>query len=63
MDWKIALKVGGPSVIAAWLFHALVIQYLDSSEIFKSNIYLNVILIVGGLWLMLFLLKMVILKW
>lgn len=60
MDWKIALKVGGPSVLAAWLFHALIIHYLDTSAIFKSNIYLNILLIViifafcswmGWLWI------------
>ena len=60
MDWKLALKIGGPSVIAAWLFRALIIHYLDTSEILKTNIYLNVLLIVlifafclamGWLWM------------
>ncbi len=60
MDWKTALKVGGPSVIAAWLFYALIVRYLDSSNIFKGSIYLNVLLVVvifvfclsmGWLWI------------
>lgn len=60
MDWKLAIKLGGPSVIAAWLFYSLVTHYLDRSEVFKDNVYLNVLLIVliftfclcmGWLWI------------
>lgn len=45
MDWKIALKVGGPSVIAAWLFYELISSFLETSEIFKSSLLLNVLLL------------------
>ena len=45
MDWKIGLKVGGPSAIAAWLFHALISSFLETSEIFKSSLLLNVLLL------------------
>lgn len=45
MDWKIALKVGGPSVIAAWLFYKLISSFLEASEIFKSSLLLNVLLL------------------
>ena len=38
----IALKVGGPSVIAVWLFYELTSSFLATSEIFKSNLLLNV---------------------
>ena len=41
MDWKIALKVTGPSAIAAWVFSELINNYLVASEIFKTNLYLN----------------------
>lgn len=60
MDWQLAFKIGGPSAIAAWLFHALVTHYLGSSGVFKDSIFLNVLLIVvifvfclsmGWLWI------------
>lgn len=43
MDWKIALKICGPSALAAWLFYSLLTNYLETSELFKSNIYLNIL--------------------
>jgi hypothetical protein len=46
MDWKKALKVGGPSVVATAVFQRLIISYMDASDIFKSNIYLNVFVLV-----------------
>ncbi|MBR9865969.1 MAG: hypothetical protein GYB20_02605 [Oceanospirillales bacterium] len=54
MDWKIALKVGGPSVIAAWLFHSLISSFLETSEIFKSNLLLNILLLAAILVFCLF---------
>jgi len=60
MDWKVALKIGGPSVIAAWVFVELIKSYLATSQIFKTNMYLNVTLLIiifafcvimGWLWI------------
>jgi len=45
MDWKAALKVGGPAAIAVWGFYHLVSEYIKTSTIFKDNIFLNVILL------------------
>lgn len=41
MDWKLALKVGGPSVIAAFVFHSLFKSYMQQSELIQSNEILN----------------------
>ncbi|WP_057831479.1 hypothetical protein [Colwellia sp. TT2012] len=60
MDWKSALKIAGPSAIAAWVFVELIKSYLDNSEIFKTNAYLNFTLLIiiflfcvimGWLWI------------
>ncbi|ATC86524.1 hypothetical protein [Pseudoalteromonas arctica] len=60
MDWKSALKIAGPSAIAAWVFVELIKAYLSTSEIFKTNIYLNLALLIiififciimGWLWI------------
>ncbi|WP_435236716.1 hypothetical protein ACR30L_03785 [Psychromonas sp. PT13] len=60
MDWKSALKVAGPSAIAAWIFVELIKSYLSTSEIFKTNMYLNFTLLIiifsfcvimGWLWI------------
>ena len=45
MNWENAIKVGGPSVIATFVFQHLIITYLDKSEIFKNSLALNVALI------------------
>jgi hypothetical protein len=45
MDWKIALKVGGPSVIATWAFVSMISLILEKSAIFKSSLLLNLIVI------------------
>lgn len=59
MDWKTGLKIAGPSGIAAWAFVELIKSYLSTSDIFRTNIYLNFILltiifsfcvIMGWLW-------------
>lgn len=41
MDWKLALKVGGPSVIAAFIFQSLFGAYLQQSALIQSNEILN----------------------
>lgn len=41
MDWKIAFKIVGPSALAAWVFTNLISSYLETSEIIKTNLYLN----------------------
>jgi hypothetical protein len=60
MDWKSALKIAGPSAIAAWVFVELIQSYLSTSEIFKTNMYLNFMLLIiifsfcvimGWLWI------------
>jgi hypothetical protein len=60
MDWKSALKIGGPSAIAAWVFVELIKTYLTNSEVFKTNVYLNFTLLIiifsfcvimGWLWI------------
>lgn len=60
MNWGDALKVGGPSVVAAFIFQHLITGYLDKSEIFKNNLTLNILLIItifsfcllmGWLWI------------
>lgn len=45
MDWKIALKVGGPSVLAVWGFYHLIVEYINGSTIFKSDFWLNILLL------------------
>ncbi|CAM4401459.1 MULTISPECIES: hypothetical protein [Pseudoalteromonas] len=60
MDLKSTLKVAGPSAIAAWVFYHLINKYLEFSEVFKTNIALNIILLIiiflfcflmGWLWI------------
>ncbi|WP_286340011.1 hypothetical protein [Ferrimonas sp. YFM] len=60
MDWKSTLKVAGPSAIAAWVFVELIKNYLSTSEVFKTNTYLNLVLLIiifsfcvimGWLWI------------
>ena len=60
MDWKNALKIAGPSAIAAWVFVELINSYLSTSEVFKANVYLNFMLLIiifsfcvimGWLWI------------
>jgi membrane protein implicated in regulation of membrane protease activity len=60
MDWKSVLKIAGPSAIAAWVFVELINSYLSTSEIFKTNMYLNFVLLIiifsfcvimGWLWI------------
>ncbi|MGO4998606.1 hypothetical protein [Oceanisphaera sp. W20_SRM_FM3] len=46
MDWKIALKIAGPSAIASWVFLELIGYYLSNSEIFKTSFYLNLTLLI-----------------
>lgn len=43
MDWSVALRVGGPSALAAWGFYHLVSEYMRESSLFKENIYLNIL--------------------
>lgn len=45
MDWKLALKICGPSALAAWLFYSLLTRYLETSDVFQSNIYLNIMVL------------------
>ena len=45
MNWEKAIKVGGPSVIATFVFQHLMTTYLDKSEIFKNSLVLNLALI------------------
>lgn len=45
MNWENAIKVGGPSVIATFVFQNLITTYLDKSEIFKNSLELNLALI------------------
>jgi len=60
LNWGKALKIGGPSIIAAFVFQYLITAYLDKSEIFKNNLPLNIFLILvififclfmGWLWI------------
>ena len=60
MDWKSALKVAGPSAIAAWVFVELIKNYLLTSEIIKTSMHLNILfliiifafcMIMGWLWI------------
>lgn len=46
MDWKSPMKIAGPSAIAALVFVELIKSYLSTSEILKTNIYLNIILLI-----------------
>lgn len=46
MDWSVALRVGGPSVLAAWGFYHLMSEYMSESSIFKGDIYLNALAII-----------------
>lgn len=45
MNWENAIKVGGPSVIATFVFQHLITTYLNKSEIFKNSLTLNLVLI------------------
>lgn len=45
MNWENAIKLGGPSVIATFVFQHLITTYLDKSEIFKNSLTLNLVLI------------------
>ncbi len=47
MDWKLALKVGGPSVVVTWVVYSFSIEYMNQSELFKSSTLLNLTLILG----------------
>ncbi|ESQ97382.1 hypothetical protein F753_21230 [Stutzerimonas chloritidismutans AW-1] len=60
MDWGAALKIGGPSVLASFVFSQLIIAYLERAELIKSSLLLNIILLLvififcsfmGWLWL------------
>ncbi|MCU7648593.1 hypothetical protein [Pseudomonas piscis] len=60
MNWGNALKIGGPSIVAAFVFQHLITTYLDKSELFKNNLTLNILLIfsififclfMGWLWI------------
>ncbi|WP_134396629.1 hypothetical protein [Pseudomonas aeruginosa] len=43
MEWSVALKVGGPSVLAVWGVVHLLTEYMEKSSFFKGNIYLDVL--------------------
>jgi hypothetical protein len=45
MKWKVSLKAVSILVITVWLIHTLITHYLDSLDVFTSNIYLNIFLI------------------
>lgn len=45
MDWKAAVKVGGPSALAIWGFYHLITEYIQNSTIFKNDFWLNIILL------------------
>jgi len=60
MDWGAALKIGGPSVVASFVFTQLLIAYLEKAELIKSSLLLNIVLLLviflfcsfmGWLWL------------
>lgn len=60
MDWGAAIKIGGPSVLASFVFSQLIITYLERAELIKSNLLLNIIFLLtififcsfmGWLWL------------
>lgn len=45
MDWNLALKVGGPSIIAAYVFTTLITSYLERSELIKGDVLVNIFLV------------------
>ncbi|MEX5593219.1 hypothetical protein [Pseudomonas orientalis] len=47
MNWGNALKIGGPSIVAAFVFQYLITTYLDKSELFKNSLTLNIFLILA----------------
>ncbi|WP_134333976.1 MULTISPECIES: hypothetical protein [unclassified Pseudomonas] len=47
MNWGNALKIGGPSIVAAFVFQHLITTYLDRSELFKNSLTLNILLILA----------------
>jgi hypothetical protein len=60
MDWKVALKHGGPAVLAVWGFYHLIVSYINTSTIFKNDFWLNILvltyifvffLVMAWLWL------------
>lgn len=60
MDWGAALKIGGPSVLASFVFSQLIMAYLERAELIRSSLLLNVIFLLvifvfcsfmGWLWL------------
>lgn len=60
MDWGAALKIGGPSVLASFVFSQLILSYVEKAELIKSSLLLNIILLLvififcsfmGWLWL------------
>lgn len=46
MDWKQALKVGGPSVVVTYVFHSFIDNYLSKTELLQDNLILNIALLV-----------------
>jgi|TARA_Y100001934_G_C12221219_1_gene710852 hypothetical protein len=60
MDWGAALKIGGPSVLASFVFSQLITAYLERAELIRSSVFLNALLLLvvfifcsfmGWLWL------------
>jgi hypothetical protein len=60
MDWGSALKIGGPSALASFVFSQLITFYLERAELMKTSLLLNIILLLvififcsfmGWLWL------------
>ena len=60
MDWGAALKIGGPSALASFVFSQLIIAYLERAELIKTSLLLNIIFLLvifvfcsfmGWLWL------------
>lgn len=47
MNWGNALKIGGPSIVAAFIFQYLITIYLNKSELFKNSLILNILLILA----------------
>ena len=46
MDWKQALKVGGPSVVVTYVFYSFSSNYLSETELLKDSLILNITLLV-----------------
>ena len=45
MDWGAALKIGGPSVLASFVFSQLITAYLERAELIRSSVFLNALLL------------------